>query len=92
MAVDVNLLASEAGRAKFCGKKVVITRPDGSRVTPPGGGDFFVWDACAACAGGVRIDFSVAGAQAVDAAACTKGVIPGLKVEILDSQVKPFVA
>ncbi|KAI8474593.1 MAG: hypothetical protein J3K34DRAFT_492907 [Monoraphidium minutum] len=92
VAVDVGLLASEAGRAKYCGKKVVITRADGSRVTPPQGGDFFVWDACAACAGGAKIDFSVAGARAANPDACTLGNIPGLKVEIMDTQVKPFVA
>lgn len=43
IAIDNQLLATQEGRAKYCGKKVVVTRADGSVVQAPDGGDFFVW-------------------------------------------------
>lgn len=43
VAIDSTLLATPAGRARYCGKKVVVRRADGSIVQAPDGGDFFVW-------------------------------------------------
>jgi hypothetical protein len=34
-----------------------VYKPDGTEYISPGG-DLFVWDKCAACAGGGRVDFS----------------------------------
>lgn len=48
----------KANRARLCGKKVLVYK-NGKQVSTPDGDDFFVWDGCAACAGGVKIDFSV---------------------------------
>jgi hypothetical protein len=62
------------------------------QVTPPDEGDFFVWDGCAACVGGVRIDFSVSGARDVNPDVCQKGVVPGISWEVSDTQVQNFVA
>jgi hypothetical protein len=64
----------------------------GLQVNAPDGGEFFVWDGCAACVGGVRIDFSVSGARNVEADACTVGVVPGVSWSVSSTQVKNFVA
>ena len=89
IAIDNTLLNGE-GRTKFCGKKVIVEK-DGVRVSAPDGGDFFVWDGCQACIGGGKIDFSVSGARQIDANACMRGVIPGVKYTIYGEQVKPFI-
>ncbi len=88
VAIDANVLS--ANRAGLCGKKVLVFK-DGAPVAAPDGGDFFVWDGCAACVGGGRIDLSVSGAQQVDPAACQLGVVPGVSFQVVDEQVKPFV-
>lgn len=59
VGIDANLLGSN--RALYCGKKVVVFDPNGRRVAAPDGGDFFVWDDCAARIGGGKIDLSVSG-------------------------------
>lgn len=89
IAIDNNVLQSN--RARYCGKLVRVYRPDGSQVSAPDGGNFFVWDGCAACIGGGRIDFSVSGARNVNANACNLGVIPGVRFEVVDQVVKTFV-
>jgi hypothetical protein len=88
IAMDSSLIGSN--RAKYCGKQVVVKR-NGVCVAAPDGGDFFIWDGCDACVGGVRLDFSVSGARAVDSNACIKGVIPGVSWEVTDKQVVAFV-
>ena len=90
VAIDRTLLPQGPGRAKLCGKKVLVYK-DGQRVPAPDGGDFFVWDGCEACEGGVRIDFSVSGLKSVDPDACNLGVVPGVTFEVVDEQVQPFV-
>lgn len=89
VAIDRTLLQG-AGRAIYCGKKVLVYK-NGEQVAAPDGGDFFVWDGCQACEGGGRIDFSVSGAKEIDADACNVGVIPGVTFRVVDEQVKPFV-
>jgi hypothetical protein len=89
VAIDMNVLAGN--RARLCGKKVLVFK-NGNQVAAPDGGDFFVWDGCQACIGGGKIDFSVSGARNVDAAACTLGVIPGVSYQVVDQQVRTFVA
>ena len=64
----------------------------GQQVAAPDGGNFFVWDGCAACVGGGKIDFSVSGARNIDANACTLGLIPGVGFKVVDEQVQPFIA
>jgi hypothetical protein len=88
VAIDANLLSGN--RAKYCGKKVIVTY-NGQQVAAPDGGDFFVWDGCAACVGGGKIDFSVSGARNINSNACTLGVIPGVTFNVVDTQVKTFV-
>jgi hypothetical protein len=89
VAIDNNVLSSD--RAKYCGKRINIFH-NGQPVTAPDGGPFFVWDGCAACAGGVRIDLSVNGLKNVDPNACNLGVVPGVTWQVIDSSVKAFVA
>lgn len=88
IAIDNNLLGSN--RAKYCGKKVIVTY-NGQQITAPDGGDFFVWDGCAACIGGTIIDFSLSGLQRVTANACTVGKVPGVSFRVVDVVVRQFV-
>ncbi|GFR40019.1 hypothetical protein Agub_g554 [Astrephomene gubernaculifera] len=88
VAIDNNVLS--ANRAKLCGKKVLVYR-NGVQVKAPDGGDFFVWDGCAACIGGGRIDFSVSGLKSVSADGCNQGVVPGVSWQVVDVQVRQFV-
>ena len=62
------------------------------QVNAPDGGDFYVWDGCAACVGGVRIDFSVSGLRNVESDGCEKGVVPGVTWTVTNTQIKKFVA
>ena len=88
IAIDNSVLSSN--RAKYCGKKVVVTY-NGRQIAAPDGGDFFVWDGCAACVGGGRIDFSVSGLRNVNSNGCTLGVVPGVSFSVVDQVVKTFV-
>ena len=88
IAMDMNILAAD--RAGLCGKEVTVTH-NGKVVTPPDGGSFFIWDGCAACVGGVRLDFSVSGARQVQEDACWVGVIPGISWSVSNKQIKKFV-
>lgn len=89
VAIDAGVLGGN--RAGLCGKKAIITY-NGKQVAAPDGGDFFVWDACAACVGGGKIDFSVSGIKSANPNACTLGVVPGVSWQVVDTQVRPFVA
>jgi hypothetical protein len=42
----------------------------GELVSPPDGKDWFIWDTCEDCAGGMKIKTSLSGVQAVDPNAC----------------------
>ena len=88
VAIDMNFLGAD--RAALCGKEVTVTY-NGEKVTPPDGGSFFVWDGCAACVGGGRLDFSVSGARQVQKDACWVGVVPGISWSVSHKQVKKFV-
>jgi hypothetical protein len=89
VAIDMNLL--KANRAQLCGKQIIVSY-NGAPVSAPDGGDFYVWDGCAACVGGGRIDFSVSGLENVDPNACELGVVPGVSWQVVDVQSRPFVA
>ncbi|KAG2428341.1 hypothetical protein HXX76_010487 [Chlamydomonas incerta] len=84
---------SPATRTKWCGKKVVIS-VNGQTITAPDGGDWFVWDGCLQCSreGNNKLDFSVSGLTKINKAACTLGVVKGITYQILDVQIKKFVA
>jgi len=84
--------ADEAGRAEWCGKKVVVADADGNPVSAPDGGDFFVWDGCQRCAQDNNnvLDFSFSGLKNVNPDACTQGKVP-LSFTILNTQVMQFV-
>ncbi|KAJ3083333.1 hypothetical protein HK100_009471 [Physocladia obscura] len=75
-----------ANKANLCGKKVIVTYA--GNVVP---GEFVVWDACVACTGGVRLDFSLSALLEIEPDTCQLGVIPGIKWEVTDTQVIPFV-
>ncbi|KAI8609531.1 hypothetical protein BC830DRAFT_1150064 [Chytriomyces sp. MP71] len=75
-----------ANKAGLCGKRVVV-KVGGVVVQR----EFVVWDSCAACSGGVRLDFSVSGLQAVSGDACTLGLVPNVSWEVMDEQVIPYV-
>lgn len=89
VAIDMNVL--KVNRAGLCGKKIIVTH-NGAPVSAPDGGDFYVWDGCAACVGGGRIDFSVSGLRNADPNACNLGVVPGVSWQVVDVQSRPFVA
>ncbi|KAI8618205.1 hypothetical protein BC830DRAFT_1216788 [Chytriomyces sp. MP71] len=76
-----------ANKAVLCGKRVKIYR-NGQPVL----GNFVVWDSCAACTGGVRLDFSVSALMSIDSRACELGVVPNISWEVVDEQVIPYVA
>ena len=83
---------SEADRATWCGKQVVVTYK-GRQITAPDGGDFYVWDGCEACSSpmDVRMDFSASAAQEMDPAVCTNGLVPGVNWVITSKQAVPFL-
>ncbi|KAJ3066052.1 hypothetical protein HDU98_010617 [Podochytrium sp. JEL0797] len=85
VALDINQMNGH--KAELCGKRVVVKH---NGVVVPG--NFVVWDSCVACAGGVRLDFSLTGLEMVDPNACELGVVPGVSWEVLDEQVIPYVA
>ena len=87
IAINSNLVGSN--RAKYCGKKIQVYH-NGKRVHGPDGGDFFVWDGCAACQHDTIIDFSASGLRMLDRDACTKGVIQGVSWVVTDEQVHKF--
>jgi len=76
-------------RSKLCGKQINVFH-NGKRVPAPDGGQFYVWDGCAACVGGGRIDFSVSGLRNVESAACNIGVVPGVSWMVVDVQARKF--
>jgi len=87
VAIDNNLLSTEAGRKKYCGKQINVKK---NGVTVPGG-PFYVYDGCAACAGGGIIDFSLSALDAIDNGnACNSGTVSGISWEIVDNQIYPF--
>jgi hypothetical protein len=53
VAIDINVLGSGSDRSRYCGKAVNIWF-EGRKINRP----FVVWDGCAACIGGGKIDFS----------------------------------
>ena len=83
VAIDDGLLSSD--KAKYCGKRIKVTK-GGEEVA----GTFYVWDGCAACAGGARLDLSVTAINQADPNACTLGLID-ISWEILNEQVVPYV-
>lgn len=89
IAIDANVISPN--RAGFCGKKILVFK-DGKPVAAPDGGDFFVWDGCGACVNGQRLDFSVSGILNVSPDGCNLGVVPGVSWQVVDTQVRPFVA
>ncbi|KAI9349510.1 hypothetical protein BDR26DRAFT_915248 [Obelidium mucronatum] len=74
-----------ANKANLCGKRVIV-KYNGIEVS----GSFVVWDSCAACTGGVRLDFSLSALLAINPDACFKGVVPGISWEVTDEQVIPY--
>ncbi|KAJ3069543.1 hypothetical protein HDU98_007383, partial [Podochytrium sp. JEL0797] len=74
-------------KANLCGKRVVVKH--NGQVVP---GTFVVWDSCAACTGGVKLDFSLSALQQISSDACFLGVVPGVSWEVTDEQVIPYVA
>lgn len=93
IAIGQLYMASSAARAKWCGKKVIVTK-NGVQVKAPDGGDFFVWDGCQACSeqSNSILDFSLTALQKVDSNACTVGIVPNIQYQITSVQVLPFVA
>lgn len=89
VAIDRDFLKTR--RDSLCGKAITVM-VNGQKVTPPDKGEFFVWDGCEACVGGVRADFSVSGARNVNPDACGRGVVPGISWKVSDTQVRKFVA
>ncbi|KAJ3093362.1 hypothetical protein HK100_006650 [Physocladia obscura] len=76
----------EANKAGLCGKQVIVSY--NGNVVP---GNFVVWDACQACTGGVRLDFSVTALLSINSNACELGVVPGVSWEVTTTQVIPYV-
>ncbi|KAJ3032108.1 UNVERIFIED_CONTAM: hypothetical protein HDU68_004418 [Siphonaria sp. JEL0065] len=75
-----------ANKAILCGKRVNV---EYNGVPVPG--NFVVWDSCAACTGGVRLDFSLSALESINGNACQMGVVPGIRWEVTDEQVIPYV-
>lgn len=57
VAIDRHLLATDAGRQRYCGKEIKVFR-NGVEVSSPNGQPFVVFDGCEACEGR-RINFSI---------------------------------
>ncbi|KAJ3119391.1 hypothetical protein HK100_000337 [Physocladia obscura] len=76
----------QANKAGLCGKQVIVKY--NGNVVP---GNFVVWDACQACTGGVRLDFSVTALLSINSNACQLGVVPGVSWEVTTTQVIPYV-
>ncbi|KAJ3060577.1 hypothetical protein HDU98_003476 [Podochytrium sp. JEL0797] len=85
--VALNVDDMNANKAGLCGKQVIIKY---NGVVQPG--NFVVWDSCPACAGGVRLDFSLGALQQIAPDVCTTGIVPGITWEVTDVQVIPYVA
>lgn len=88
IAIDAEVLGE--ARAALCGKKAIV-RVNGRRVEAPDGGDFVVWDGCAACAKEAIVDFSVSGARRINPQACQIGAIEGITLDVVDEQVWEFI-
>ncbi|KAJ3006545.1 UNVERIFIED_CONTAM: hypothetical protein HDU68_004012, partial [Siphonaria sp. JEL0065] len=73
-------------KANLCGKRVNV-KYNGVPVA----GNFVVWDSCAACTGGVRLDFSLSALESINGNACQMGVVPGISWEVTDEQVIPYI-
>ncbi|KAJ3378881.1 hypothetical protein HDU84_007226 [Entophlyctis sp. JEL0112] len=73
-------------KAELCGKRVIVYH-NGVEVNAT----FVVWDSCLACTGGVRLDFSLSALSAIDADACTLGVVPGISWKVVDEQIIEYV-
>lgn len=86
LAIDNALLAQPGGRSKFCGKRVVV-RYNGVLVNET----FAVWDGCAACANGARLDFSMPALRNIDPNACQLGLLPKISWNVVDESVITFV-
>jgi hypothetical protein len=89
VAINANLIGAD--RAKFCGKRIRVFK-NGVEVAAPDGGNFFVWDGCAACASNSIIDFSFSGLRQISSDACNQGVVPGITWTVVDEVVRTFVA
>ncbi|KAJ3211093.1 phosphomevalonate kinase [Entophlyctis luteolus] len=73
-------------KAELCGKRVIVYH-NGVEVNAT----FVVWDSCLACTGGVRLDFSLSALSAIDADACTLGVVPGISWKVVDEQIIEYL-
>lgn len=76
-----------ANKTNLCGKRVIV-KYNGRVVDAT----FVVWDACAACTGGVKLDFSVSALSAIEPSTCYLGVVPGMEWDVVDEQIIPYVA
>ena len=86
IAIDNNILS--ANRQRLCGKQIHVYK-NGVEVS---GGPYFVWDGCAACIGGGRIDFSLSALNSIDnGQACFHGVVPGISWKVTDKQIQTFI-
>lgn len=86
IAIDNTLLQQPGGRAKYCGKRVVV-RYKGNVVNR----NFIVWDGCGACINGARLDFSREALLYINPDACTLGLIPDISWNVVDEQLMEFV-
>jgi hypothetical protein len=86
IAIDNTLLQQPGGRAKFCGKRVIV-RYNGVLVDKP----FIVWDGCGACLNGARLDFSREALMDIDPQACDLGLLPEISWKVVDEQLMTFV-
>ncbi|ORY53297.1 hypothetical protein BCR33DRAFT_192576 [Rhizoclosmatium globosum] len=84
VAIAIDQLS--ANKAGLCGKRVIV-KYNGV----PMQRKFFVWDACLACTGGVKLDFSLSALSEISDSACQLGVVPGISWDITDEQVIPYV-
>jgi hypothetical protein len=86
VAIDASVLGAD--RARLCGKEIVISR-NGVRVP---GGPYVVFDGCAACQGGLGIDFSLTALNNIDNGnACNSGKVSGFSWQVTNNQIIPFV-
>ncbi|KAJ3112519.1 hypothetical protein HK100_002303 [Physocladia obscura] len=75
-----------SNKAGLCGKQVIVSY--NGKVVPE---IFVIWDACAACSGGVRLDFSVTALLGINPNACALGLVPGITWQVTDTQIIPYV-
>ncbi|KAK8864723.1 hypothetical protein IAR55_001979 [Kwoniella newhampshirensis] len=85
--VAFDATAVQADPEKWCGREVQIYKADGSKFENSGG-PLYIWDGCAACAGGgAKLDLSAPTFVEIKGGTCSGTNPTGLSYEVLDNYI-----